>query len=306
NAEETRGNVEELGAEDEGGVTQPGNDQGLNFWTACPYCYYMYEYPVVYVDCTLKCQNCKRAFHGVSIPEPPPTVGGGQGAFFCCWGFLPLGFSTENWKKSKGAASSWAPFSPMFSCPPGWNGCNAPKQQARNKKKSSAPRVYIDEEEDEVFVELSESSESEDDDDWGRNTDNSKKKKSGNVKRKGVTGSTTPTRSAKKSQADKAAKDVDGVTSSNGVETPNKTGGESSKKGPVANPRKQPGRVAKNFGKLDLNVEFSNETEETAPKVDEAAPGPSRGEDDNIEGIAFFDGLDEFLSSLPILNVVPD
>jgi hypothetical protein len=50
---------------------------------------------------------------------------------------------------------------------------------------------------------------------------------------------------------------------------------------------------------------FSNE-------VDEAAPGPSQRngpgneEEDNIEGIGFFEGLDEFLSTLPLLSVVGD
>ncbi|KAK4405129.1 DnaJsubfamily B member 5 [Sesamum angolense] len=227
-------------------VDEPANDDGSTFWTACPYCYHMYEYPGLYADCTLRCQNCKRAFQAVVIPSPPPIVDGQEG-YFCCWGFLPLGFSMENWEKNRGAASSWTPFSPMYTCPQAWNGNNANKKGAR---KSSAPRVYVDD--DEVFVEISESSES-DDDDWRNDT--------------------------------------------------KKTAGESSKKGSAVNARKQPGRVAKN--KLDLNVEFSNEAEEPAPRANQGN-GPSRGEDDNIEGIGFFEGLDEFLSSLPILNVVGD
>jgi hypothetical protein len=67
-------------------------------------------------------------------------------------------------------------------------------------------------------------------------------------------------------------------------------------------------RGAGNLGKLDLNVEFSNEVEEAA-----AAAGMKEGNvngtgnaEDNIEGIGFFEGLDEFLNSLPILNVVAD
>ena len=61
-------------------------------------------------------------------------------------------------------------------------------------------------------------------------------------------------------------------------------------------------KAAKYLGKLDLNVMFGN-------KVDEAAPGPSQrngsgNEEDNIEGIGFFEGLDEFLSTLPILSIV--
>ncbi|CAK7339627.1 unnamed protein product [Dovyalis caffra] len=43
-----------------------------SFWTVCPYCYYMYEYEGLYEDCCLRCQNqnCNRAFHGVSMPQP--------------------------------------------------------------------------------------------------------------------------------------------------------------------------------------------------------------------------------------------
>ncbi|KAL0454354.1 UNVERIFIED_CONTAM: Chaperone protein DnaJ [Sesamum latifolium] len=84
--------------EQEERVDEPANEDGLTFWTACPYCYYMYEYPGLYADCTLRCQNCKRAFQAVVIPSPPPIVDG-QDGYFCCWGFLPLGFSMENWEK---------------------------------------------------------------------------------------------------------------------------------------------------------------------------------------------------------------
>ncbi|KAK4424303.1 DnaJsubfamily B member 5 [Sesamum alatum] len=279
--------VDKIDGQEEG-VDEPANDDGSTFWTACPYCYYMYEYPGLYADCTLRCQNCKQAFQAVVIPSPPPIMDGEEG-YFCCWGFLPLGFSKENWEKNRGAASSWTPFSPMFTCPQGWNGNNANKKGAR---KSSAPRVYVDD--DEVFVEISESSES-DDDDW-RNNREKKKKKAKSANGKGASGMLN--RSTKKAQVEKG-KNVnveDGFVSANGVETSKKTA-------TGVNARKQPGRVAKN--KLDLNVELSNEAEELAPMANQGN-GPSRGEDDNIEGIGFFEGLDEFLSSLPILNVVGD
>lgn len=290
--------VEETGEQEER-VDAAGNDDGSTFWTACPYCYYMYEYPKVYADCTLRCQNCKKAFQAVVIPSPPPVVDG-QESYFCCWGFLPLGFSMENWEKNKGAASSWTPFSPMFTCPQAPDGKTNTRKAPQAPRKSAAPRIYVDE--DEVFVELSESSGS--DDDWNKDAEK-KKKKARSVKGKGTSG--TPNRTARKTQVDKG-KNVtvqDGSVPPNGVETPNKTAGDSSKKGAVTNARKQPARVAKNFEKLDLNVEFSNEAEEPAPRVNQGN-GPSRGEDDNIEGIGFFEGLDEFLSSLPILNVVGD
>lgn len=293
--EEVEEEEDEEGAgeeEEEENMGVAGNGDGSNFWTACPYCYYMYEYPKLYADCTLRCQNCKKAFQAVAIPSPPPVVDG-QDGYFCCWGFLPLGFSMENWEKSKGAASSWTPFSPMFTCPQAGDGMNNTR-----KTPQKAPRIYVDD--DEVFVELSESSGS--DDDWNKKK---RKKKARSVKGKGASG--TPGRSTRKAQVDKG-KNVpvqDDSVPPNGAVAPNKTAGDSSKKVPVTNARKQPARVAKNFEKLDLNVEFSNEAEEPPPRVNQGN-GPSRGEDDNIEGIGFFEGLDEFLSSLPILNVVGD
>ncbi|KAF3549283.1 hypothetical protein DY000_02005858 [Brassica cretica] len=72
--------------------------------------------------------------------------------------------------------------------------------------------------------------------------------------------------------------------------------------------KKRTGTGAKNLGRLDLNVEFSNEVEEPA-----VAGGRHEGnglgsnrEVDNMEGIGFFEDLDEFLSSLPIFSVDGD
>lgn len=45
-----------------------------SFWTVCPYCYYLYEYEIVYLDCCLRCQNCKMAFDGVAISGPLPKI----------------------------------------------------------------------------------------------------------------------------------------------------------------------------------------------------------------------------------------
>ncbi|KAL2254466.1 uncharacterized protein LOC105169275 [Sesamum indicum] len=275
-------------------VDSPEDNNVSTFWTACPYCYYMYEYPRLYVDCTLRCQNCRSAFQAVVIPSPPPIVDGQEG-YFCCWGFLPMGFSMENWEKNKGAASAWTPFSPMFTCPQMVN--NASKKAG--SWKSSAPRVYVDD--DEVFVEISGSSES--DGDWQDDREKKRKNKGKNVL--GNEATTTPGRSAREVLPDigKNVNVAEALEAPDMVEMPNKTTGEPSKMAVMANARKQPGKVAKNFGKLDLNVEFSNEVEEPAPGMNQGN-GPGRAEDDNIEGIGFFEGLDEFLSSLPILNVV--
>lgn len=58
------------------------------------------------------------------------------------------------------------------------------------------------------------------------------------------------------------------------------------------------------MARLDLNVELSNEVEEPA---EAGGTSESNREVDNIiEGIEFFEGLDEFLMSMPILSVVGD
>ncbi|XP_021740349.1 uncharacterized protein LOC110706700 [Chenopodium quinoa] len=71
-----------------------------NFWTACPYCYVLYEFPRAYEDCCLRCQNCERAYHATVINSLPPMVPGKE-AYYCCWGFFPLGFSLETTTKGK-------------------------------------------------------------------------------------------------------------------------------------------------------------------------------------------------------------
>ncbi|CAN7002852.1 hypothetical protein Bca4012_051993 [Brassica carinata] len=61
------------------------------FWTACPYCYALHEYPRVYQEYCIRCQNCQRAFHAASVPQLPPLVPG-KDEYYCCWGFFPMGF----------------------------------------------------------------------------------------------------------------------------------------------------------------------------------------------------------------------
>ncbi|XVE60593.1 hypothetical protein DITRI_Ditri05aG0140900 [Diplodiscus trichospermus] len=84
------------------------------FWTACPYCYRLFEYPRVYEGCCLRCQNCDKAFHAVLIPTLPPLVPGKE-AYYCCWAFFPLGFVSggqEGEGKAPSGFPNWMP--PMF------------------------------------------------------------------------------------------------------------------------------------------------------------------------------------------------
>ncbi|XP_055835453.1 uncharacterized protein LOC129903955 [Solanum dulcamara] len=97
----------------------------VNLWTACPYCYNLYEYPRVYEGCCLRCEKCKRAFTATEILSMPPLVPGRE-AYYCIWGFFPMGFvngNLEDLGNGKGSAAAaaattgafptWMP--PMFS-----------------------------------------------------------------------------------------------------------------------------------------------------------------------------------------------
>lgn len=73
------------------------------FWTVCPYCYCCYEYPRVYLELCLRCDNekCLKAFTCVEIDKPPNEVLM-EGKYLCS-GFLPV--SSQN--------GSWSPFVPL-------------------------------------------------------------------------------------------------------------------------------------------------------------------------------------------------
>ncbi|KAM5548367.1 hypothetical protein ABKV19_000005 [Rosa sericea] len=268
---------------------QAESDSG-NFWTACPYCYHLFEYSRVYEECMLRCQNCKRAFHAVVI-STPPVMDNGE-ANFCCWAYFPMGLSGS--VKDTGGSSNWTPFSTMFACPlPGTK-----KKVERPKNAALGSRVYYDD--DDAFLDISDPSE-ESDDEWQK--DKRTKKRAGRPKGKAST-SRTPARASDRLR--KVTQNVGGQGMGSNGWTPgavSASNGESSKK-TSAGARK---RGAAALGKLDLNVEFSNnEVEEHAAQTMSDGNGTANREEDNIGGIEFFEGLDEFLSSLPILNVVGD
>ncbi|XP_050128175.1 uncharacterized protein LOC126604892 [Malus sylvestris] len=111
-------------ARTDAGVGNDGQQQPRSrlstFWTTCPYCYVLYEYPRVYESCCLRCQNCKRGFEAVVVPNLPPVVQG-QEAYYCCWGFFPMGFVGGSGAKGKSTAAATAAFPnwmpPVFTTP---------------------------------------------------------------------------------------------------------------------------------------------------------------------------------------------
>ncbi|KAK1386258.1 hypothetical protein POM88_023993 [Heracleum sosnowskyi] len=172
-------------------------EEPASFWTACPYCYYMYEYAGIYEECTLRCQNCRKAFHAARI-EAPPAVTDGEDAY-SCWGSFPFGVSMSYLDKRKAEASNWQPFSKMYAVPRGGNTSASPQggtecalPQAGNTSKprntkNSGPRIYIDDEEEDIFDDMSPNDESKDDEDWCYPP---KKKKARRYTRKGSTAKT--------------------------------------------------------------------------------------------------------------------
>ncbi|GLU16087.1 hypothetical protein SLE2022_325370 [Rubroshorea leprosula] len=123
------------------------------FWTACPYCYRLFEYPRVYIGCCLKCQNCNRAFHAVLIQNLPPMVPGKE-AYYCCWSLFPLGFVMGNpdddRKAAPGAGAgfpNWMP--PVFSAGQQQGGKNASVaapatiSKGAERRNKAAPVVHI-------------------------------------------------------------------------------------------------------------------------------------------------------------------
>ncbi|XP_028785423.1 uncharacterized protein LOC114741341 isoform X2 [Neltuma alba] len=271
------------------------SETGSSFWTACPYCYVMYEYPTLYEDCTLRCQSCRRGFHAVKVRTPPVA---GKDSYYCCWGFFPLGFSGD-FKDISGTNSKWNPFSAMFACPLRGGGGGRGSQKG--------PWVYHDDEAAAAFIEFSEPSDDDSDDaDWGERDERARKRAKNKARSSGnASGGDArrafSERTRRGSQSGSGHANLEnGVIGDGGSGAPNTVRAELSKK--AANSSRR--RGAGNLGKLDLNVEFSNEVEEPAPAVRDG--NVAGNAEENIEGNAFFEGLDEFLNSLPILNVVAD
>ncbi|XP_027348664.1 uncharacterized protein LOC113860185 [Abrus precatorius] len=268
-----------------------------SFWTSCPYCYVLYEYPKGYEECTLRCQSCRRGFHAVVIRSPPALTG--KDGSYCSWGFVPLGFS-ENSKDVNGFSTNWNPFSPLFPCP----------LKGSSDRKPQRNWDYYDDEAAAAFIQLSDPSDDDSGDgDWrsgsgrgrGRKrTRTYRKKISGDVRREPVE---RPSRGARAGHENGGPSEAVDAAANTGSAVPSVPRAESSKKAALGSSRR---RGAGNLGKLDLNVEFSNEVEEPSRIARDREGNATGNAEDNIEGIGFFEGLDEFLSSLPILNVVGD
>ncbi|KAJ4966175.1 hypothetical protein NE237_018024 [Protea cynaroides] len=286
------------------------------FWTTCPYCYNLYEYPRVYEECCLRCEKCKRAFHAVMVRSLPPSLPGKE-EFYCCWGVFPFAFSMSNSGRGKPEFPSfpdwmpspsmfppissteknagfpkWMPFSPMFP--------SQSQGEAKHNATAAAP-VNLDE-------------------DGNADCDNSvDMTEEGNlathVKKRSLSNTKPEQRVRKANKGDEntpveATKDGDQKS-----EAPNitiakplmrkKTVAKRTQKqrGRGAQDKKVESRSAQEPERLDLNEGLWNEAKDSEPGEGTDA---ASGDEDVASGVGFFEGLDDFLGNLPILNVVDD
>nr|AFK45312.1 unknown [Medicago truncatula] len=74
-----------------------GDDvSAASFWTMCPYCWYLHEYERKYEDCSLRCANCKRTFHGTAVnPPDSESMVEGKEQYYCYHMSLPLRYPVE-------------------------------------------------------------------------------------------------------------------------------------------------------------------------------------------------------------------
>ncbi|KAG6496474.1 uncharacterized protein LOC121993000 [Zingiber officinale] len=83
------------------------------FWTACPSCCYVHQYSREYLNQTLRCPNCSRAFEAIKLSAAPPVVPGTD-MYYCSWGFFPLGFpGAPNIFAKEDLNADWNPFQPL-------------------------------------------------------------------------------------------------------------------------------------------------------------------------------------------------
>ncbi|OVA01780.1 DnaJ domain [Macleaya cordata] len=275
-----------------------------SFWTACPYCYNLYEYPRVYEECCLRCQNCRRAFHAAVIPAPPPVVPG-QEAYYCCWAFFPLGFQVPSFAGGKNSGlPNWTPFSTM--CP----ASSQPSQVQNNNPFGSK----IDSDKDDDGGDGNGDMDGASDGSWDHCETGSRKKGKSSVEvKKGpvikkTARKSVPPRSTRGNVIE-PLQDGPVVRGFEGNVLPNKlTPQKNMKKAVARKPTRRAGKIAPESEIVDLNADVKLEFDDPNSTVGDGVEVAS-GDEDPIAGIGFFEGLDDILGNLgnlPILSVPAD
>ncbi|KAI3866440.1 hypothetical protein MKX03_000533 [Papaver bracteatum] len=277
-----------------------------SFWTSCPYCYNLYEYPRVYEECCLRCQNCRRAFHAAVIPSPPPVVPG-QEAYYCCWAFFPLGFEVPSLAGGKKSGfPNWTPFSAMQ--PMSSNPGQLPNSNPFGSKPDDGGGNNDGDDNDADGD--SDGSWDGDEDDFGR-----KKGKTAAEVRKGPVVKKTARKSVlpTSTRGNVSEPVQDGPVTRgpyDGNVLPNKAAPQRIVKKAVAKKAttRRSGKFTQESEIVDLNADVRHEFNDPNSSVGEGVEVAS-GDEDPIPGIGFFEGLDDILGhlgNLPILSVPGD
>ncbi|XP_042496801.1 uncharacterized protein LOC122075726 [Macadamia integrifolia] len=285
------------------------------FWTTCPYCYNLYEYPRIYEECCLRCEKCKRAFQAVMVNSVPPAVPGEE-EFFYCWGFFPLAFSDS---KSGGGKpkfpsfSSWTSSSPPMYPPnlqPGGNRSSTdknagfpnwmpfssmftPQSQAEGIRNATGGN-------DDSSVDII---------DKGNFPTQVKVRPVSNEKSGEPEEKVNNRDRNSPGKAKKGGGDGDGRMEVPKVATARlqrkKTVAKRTQKQMGRGPqvKKVENRSTRKLGKLDLNGKVGCEVEDSEPGEGTDA---GSGNENVATGIGFYEGLDDLLGNMPILNVVDD
>ncbi|KAK9109128.1 hypothetical protein Sjap_017188 [Stephania japonica] len=280
-----------------------GQSRLLSFWTCCPYCYNMYEYPRVYEECCLRCQNCRRGFHATVVPSPPNVVAGKE-AYYCCWAFFPiwfspgLGFDLGVGGKNS-AVPNWVPFTSMSEF-------QSPQGEMKGKRGGGGGGGGGEGEKDDNGGGGGGGGgggegEDEDDDNVENGSDERQSQsQSGNVSGLGRGRTPLVNEAALKGDDGQALRGQDKMQQRRGMKKTVAKRGRKPGRGGGAN-RGVGGRSNTVWIDMDLNVEIKDDGDEAAAGEGEGGMGSI--EEEATEGIGFFEGLDDFLGSLPILNV---
>ncbi|XP_010452947.1 PREDICTED: uncharacterized protein LOC104734947 [Camelina sativa] len=124
------------------------NPMATSFWTACPFCFSLFEYPKGYEECTLRCQQCRRAFAAVKT-QTPPLQSNDEGVYFCSCAVFPLRIPDHHAK-----TLTWSPIAPLFVCPAQGSSTNQqPSMEA--PPRNDDDDVYVTISDDDDIVEIS-------------------------------------------------------------------------------------------------------------------------------------------------------
>ncbi|WOL02777.1 hypothetical protein Cni_G11496 [Canna indica] len=114
-----------------------------SFWTACLSCCHVHEYSREYVNRSLRCPICRRAFQAAELSAPPLVIPGTD-MYHCSWGFFPLGYPGEPDLFAGGAPdvnTGWKPSFPTLPDSEKEKPVTTSKKTAA-KKKVGRPRKY--------------------------------------------------------------------------------------------------------------------------------------------------------------------